>query len=119
MTSYQPSPSTAPLAGDSAARTNSAWSHQVELRLDRSGAGVRLRRIEAWCADWQIGVRVMSTLDPCAVRVCFEEPKFARAFVNHFGGVIVDAAEVERSMSEDAAAEDMFDRLAREYDEDD
>ena len=105
MTSYQPSPSTAPLAGDSAARTNSAWSHQVELRLERSGAGERLR--------------VMSTLDPCAVRVCFEEPKFARAFVNHFGGVIVDAAEVERSMSEDAAAEDMFDRLAREYDEDD
>jgi hypothetical protein len=86
------------------------------LRLDRSGAGERLRRIESWCADWQIGVRVVGTLDPSIVRVCFEEARFGRAFVNHFGGVAVPSDEVERALREDAAAEDMFDRLAAAYD---
>lgn len=53
------------------------------------------------------------------MRVAFEEARFARAFNSHFGGVIVAADEVERALREDAAAEDAFDRLAAEYDEDD
>jgi len=89
----------------------------VELHLDRQAAGERLRRMESWCADWQIGVRVVGTLDPGVVRVCFEEARFGRAFVNHFGGVIVPADEVERALREDLDGEDMFDRLATEYDE--
>lgn len=34
------------------------WPHQVEIKLDQTSAGERLRRIEAWCTDWQIGFRV-------------------------------------------------------------
>lgn len=115
MTSFQPSRQTGQPAGASAAKTNS-WAHQVELRLDRAGAGERLRRVEAWCADWQIGVRVIETMDPSVVRVCFEEARFARAFNAHFGGVIVPGDEIERAMQADAATEDAFDRLAAEYD---
>lgn len=118
MTVFQPSrPTGRPVAG-SAPTMNSPWQHQVELKLDRAGAGERLRRIEAWCADWQIGVRVVETPAAGVVRVAFEEARFARAFNAHFGGVIVQNDEVERAMREDAAAEDAFDRLAAEYDDD-
>lgn len=115
MTSFQPSQQTGRPVDASAVKTNS-WQHQVELRLDRAGAGERLRRVEAWCADWQIGVRVLQTMDPAVVRVCFEEARFARAFIAHFSGVIVPADEIERALRADAAAEDAFDRLAAEYD---
>ncbi len=39
--------------------------------------------------------------------------------MGHFGGVPVAGDEVERAMVEDAAGEDAFDRLAREYDVED
>lgn len=115
MTSFQQDPQTSQPDVASGAKTNS-WTHQVELRLDRAGASERLRRVEAWCADWQIGVRVIETMTAGVVRVCFEESRFARAFTNHFGGVIVPADEIERAMRADAASEDAFDRLAAEYD---
>lgn len=115
MTSFQPNQQTGRPAGASAVKTSS-WAHQVELKLDRAGAGERLRRIEAWCADWQIGVRVLQTMDTAVVRIAFEEARFARAFIAHFGGVIVPADEIERALRDDAASEDAFDRLAAEYD---
>lgn len=96
MTCSQPSPSTHPLAGESVGTTNS-WVHQVELRLDRGAAGDRLRRMEAWCGDWQIGMRVIEAIEPGTVRVAFDDPRFARAFVSHFGGVHVPLDEIERA----------------------
>ncbi|MDR6831641.1 hypothetical protein J2X48_005310 [Bosea sp. BE271] len=89
--------------------------HQVEIRLDKVSAGERLRRIEAWCGDWQIGFRVLDTMTAGIVRIAFEEARFARAFVSHFGGVIVPADELEAAMAADADAEDAFDRQAAEY----
>lgn len=118
MTCSQPDPSTNLLAGESAPRTNS-WVHQVELRLDRGAAGDRLRRMEAWCGDWQIGMRVIETPVPGTVRCAFDDARFARAFNSHFGGVIVPEDDVERAMGADAEAEDAYDRLARVYDFDD
>lgn len=94
----------------------SDWIHQVELHLDRQAAPERLRRIESWCTDWQLGFRVIETTKPDVVRVAFEDPRFARAFHSHFGGVIVPVDEIAKAMDADAAAEDAFDRLAREYD---
>ena len=91
-----------------------SWTHQVELRLDRGAAGDRLRRMEAWCGDWQIGMRVIETIEPGTVRVAFDDPRFARVFVSHFGGVHVPVDEIERAMAADAAAEDAYDRLAAE-----
>lgn len=43
-------------------------------------------------------------------------PPLRRAFVSHFGGVIVPIDEVERALHADAAAEDAYDRLAAAYD---
>ncbi|MEZ2407329.1 hypothetical protein AB6806_10975 [Bosea sp. RCC_152_1] len=91
------------------------WQHQIELKLDRDAACERLRRVEAWCTDWQIGFRVLGTMDAETVRVAFEDARFARAFHSHFGGVIVPDNELEAAFAADAASEDLFDRLAGEY----
>jgi hypothetical protein len=96
------------------------WRHQVELKLDPAAAPERLRRIEAWCGEWQIGFQVVDH-SPAAttLRLAFQEPRLARAFMGHFGGVPVPDDEVERAMVEDATVEDAYDRLAREYDVED
>lgn len=49
------------------------WPHQVEIKLDRASAAERLRRIEAWCTDWQVGFRVLGTMTEDLIRVAFEE----------------------------------------------
>jgi len=94
-----------------------AWDHQVELKLDREMAAYRLHRIETWCTDWQIGFRVLRTMDAGTVRVAFEDARFARAFHCHFGGVMVPANELETALAADAADNDLFDGLAGEYPE--
>ncbi|WP_336812422.1 hypothetical protein [Bosea sp. MMO-172] len=91
------------------------WPHQVEIKLDRASAAERLRRIEAWCIDWQIGFRVLGTMAEDLIRVAFEEARFARAFHAHFGGVIAPAYELETALAADAAEVDLYDRLARDY----
>jgi hypothetical protein len=91
------------------------WLHQVEIKLDRASAAERLRRIEAWCTDWQIGFRVLGTVTEDLIRVAFEEARFARAFHAHFGGVIAPADELETALAADAAEVGFYDRLAGEY----
>ena len=91
------------------------WLHQVEIKLDRASAAERLRRIEAWCTDWQIGFRVLGTVTEDLIRVAFEEARFARAFHAHFGGVIAPADELETALAADAAEVDLYDQLAGEY----
>lgn len=90
--------------------------HQVEMKLDPVTAPERLRRIESWCGDWQIGFRVLDRFPGSeTVRIAFEDRGLARAFVGHFGGVLVDENELENAVTSGAAAEDAYDRLAREY----
>ena len=91
------------------------WSHQVEINPDRTTAAERLRRIEAWCTDWQIGFRVLGTMTEDLIRVAFEEARFARAFHAHFGGVIAPAEELDMALAADAVDVDLYDRLAGEY----
>jgi hypothetical protein len=79
------------------------WPHQVEIKLDRTTAAERLRRIEAWCADWQIGFCVLNTMTEDLIRVAFEEARFARAFHAHFGGVIAPADELETALTAEGA----------------
>lgn len=93
------------------------WPHQVEIKLDKTSAAERMRRIEAWCTDWQIGFRVLGTMTEDLIRVAFEEAGFARAFHAHFGGVIAPADELETALTDDAAEVDLYDRLAGEYPE--
>ena len=90
--------------------------HQVEMKLGADAAPDRLRRIEAWCGDWQIGFRVLDRFPGSeTIRIAFEDLRLARAFVGHFGGVLVPDGEVEDAMAGDASDEDAYDRLAREY----
>ncbi|WP_293811584.1 hypothetical protein [uncultured Bosea sp.] len=91
------------------------WPHQVEINPDRTTAAERLRRIEAWCTDWQIGFRVLGTMTEDLIRVAFEEARFARAFHAHFGGVIAPAEELDMALAADAVDVDLYDRLAGEY----
>ena len=93
----------------------SHWPHQVELKLDKVSAAERLRRVEAWCTDWQIGFRILGTMAEGVIRVAFEETCFARAFHAHFGGVIAPTDELETALASDAAAVDLYVRLAGEY----
>lgn len=93
----------------------SHWPHQVELKLDKVSAAERLRRIEAWCSDWQIAFRVLGTMSEGVVRVAFEEARFARAFHAHFGGVVAPADELAAASAADATDVDLYDRLAGEY----
>ena len=97
----------------------SLWPHQVELKLDAGSAAERLRRIKSWCADWQIRVRVHEPMASGTIlKVTFDDPRFAKAFHAHFGGVIMPVNDVERAMAADAHDEDECDRLAREFPED-
>mgnify|MGYP001627216292 FL=1 len=92
------------------------FDHQVEMKLTAKDAAGRLRRIESWCADWEISFRVLDRLAGSeTIRIAFEDQRLARAFIGHFGGVLVDDREIEHAMSRDVADEDAYERLAREY----
>lgn len=96
------------------------FDHHVEIKLDAASAADRLRRIDSWCADWQIGFRVLDRRPGAGcIRIAFEEGRLARAFVGHFGGVLVDDGEIENAMAGDRAGEDSYGRLARELDAED
>lgn len=90
--------------------------HQVEMKLSVEETPERLRRIESWCADWQIGFRVLDRFSGSEnIRLAFEDVRQARAFVSHFGGVMIDDREVAVAFASEIADEDAYDRLAHEY----
>lgn len=93
----------------------SRFVHQVELKLSAAETPGRLKRIEAWCTDWEIDFRVHETMSDNSVRVVFAEARFARAFHAHFGGVIVPTDELEIALAADASEGDLYDQLAGEY----
>ena len=92
------------------------YDHQVEMKLAADDAAGRLLRIESWCADWEISFRVLDRIPGSeTIRIAFEDPRLARAFIGHFGGVIVDECQIQDALAGDAADEDAYARLAREY----
>lgn len=93
-----------------------AFVHQVEMKLSECETPERLRRIDSWCADWEIGFRVIDRLPNSeTIRLAFEDRRLARAFVGHFGGVLIDERGLEDAFAADEAFEDAYDRLAREF----
>lgn len=95
----------------------SAFVHQVEIKLSEAQATERLRRIKRRCRNWEIRFHVLDRRPGSErVRLAFEEHCLARAFMSHFGVVLVDEREVEAAMDADAAEEHAFDRMALEYD---
>lgn len=90
--------------------------HQVEMKLAARDAAGRLRRIESWCEEWEISFRVLDRFPGSeTIRIAFEDSCLARAFIGHFGGVLVDDREIEQAICGDGTDEDAYDRLAREY----
>jgi len=90
--------------------------HQVEVKLAADVAPERLRRIDAWCRDWQIGFRVLDRFPGSeTIRIAFEDRRLAGAFVGHFGGALVPDGEVKDAVAGDASDEAAYDRLAREF----
>lgn len=90
--------------------------HQVVVNIDRSRFHSRLREIEAWLAEWQIDAEIGSV--PGAegqLRIRFADDRAAYAFQRCHGGRLVSADEIARAQANDAAADDLYERLAREY----
>lgn len=98
-----------------------SWPHQILIAVAAADFDARLRAVETWLAEWEIPHRIGSTMmgQTGSLRVCFAEAKFARALHSKFGGVIVPRDDVARSLAADAADEDRYGALAREYDLDD
>lgn len=90
-----------------------AWPHQVVIRLTLADFREKLRDIEEWLAMWELPYRIGAAVGAAgAVRICFAEEKFARAFIFNKGGVMAPADEIETAMIEDEADEAEYQRLA-------
>lgn len=93
-----------------------AFVHQVEIKLPEADAPERLRRIESWCGDREIGYQVLDRQPHSeSVPLTFGERRLARAFIGHFGGVLVDERGFEDASDAGAAFKDVYERLAREF----
>lgn len=94
----------------------SAFAHHVEMKMPEPEAPERLRRIQSWCAEWEIGFRLLNRQPHSGSgRLAFKDRRLARAFVGHFGGVLVDEREIEDFKDAGAAFDDAYERLAREF----
>jgi hypothetical protein len=86
--------------------------HHAELKIDAAAAPDRLRRIQNWCADWQIDDRVLGSLPGSDfVQLAFEYRSLARAVIGHFGGVLID----EDAIDDNARGEGAYNLLAGEF----
>lgn len=92
------------------------FTYQVELKLADADALEQLWRMDSWCSKWQIVFRVLARSPGSeTVRIAFEALRLARDFVAHYGGVPVDNCELEEAIGSDAADEEVYDRLGREF----
>lgn len=88
----------------------------VLVDVDRDRFHSRLREIEAWLSDWQVDAEIGSVLgDSGRLRIRFADERAAYAFKRCHGGRSVPAGEVEAAKLADAADEDLYERLAREF----
>jgi len=92
--------------------------YHVLVELGRSRFHTRLREIEAWLAEWQVDAEIGSMLGTTGLlRIRFADERAAYAFQRCHGGRAVQADEIEAAKLADAADEDLYDRLGREYPE--
>jgi hypothetical protein len=93
-----------------------ARPHQVVVEVDRSRFHSKLREIEVWLAEWAIDAEIGSVLGSSGLlRVRFADEKAAYAFRRCFSGRPVALDDTAAAQSADAADEDLYDQLAREY----
>jgi len=88
----------------------------VLVDVSRDHFHTKLREIEVWLAGWQIDAEIGSVLcDGGQMRIRFADERAAYAFQRCHGGRAVSADEIEAAKRADAADEDLYHRLAREY----
>ncbi|WP_129158959.1 hypothetical protein [Bosea sp. Tri-44] len=88
----------------------------VLVDVDAARFHSRLREIEAWLAEWQLDAEIGSVLGTTGqLRVRFADERAAYAFQRCHGGQAVSLGEIAAALGVDAAAEDLFDELARDY----
>jgi len=88
----------------------------VLIDVDRDRFHARLREIEAWLAEWEMDAEVSSVLgEAAALRVRFADTRAAYAFQRCHGGRAVPADEISAAKIADAADEDLYNQLARDY----
>lgn len=86
------------------------FHHQVELHIDPDARNDRLNRIQSWCRDWSIDCRFYDALQSkSGVRMGFSDIRYAKAFMLHFGGVLVPEGDVLDASEHDAEMEELFD----------
>lgn len=92
--------------------------HHVVVAVDRSRFHAKLREIEAWVADWEVDADIGSVLGSAGLfRVRFVDEKAAYAFQRCFSGQSARPGDAAAALATDAADEDLYAQLAREYPE--
>jgi hypothetical protein len=62
------------------------WSFHVLVAVEGDDSLSKLHMMDVWLRQWKIPYRVVSVpRDAGAIRVCFSEEKYARAFQVNFG----------------------------------
>lgn len=90
--------------------------HHVLVEVDRARFHSRLREIEAWLADWEIDAEIGSVLGSAAtLRIRFADERSAYAFQRCHGGRLAPTEDIDAARAADAADENLYDRLAREF----
>jgi hypothetical protein len=93
-----------------------ARTHHIVVEVDRDRFHSKLREIEAWLSEWEVDAEIGSVLGSTALlRVRFSDERAAYAFRRCFAGQPVPIDEAAAAQAADAADEDLYDRLAREY----
>lgn len=88
----------------------------VVVDVDRNRFHARLSEIEAWLAGWEIDAEIGSVLGSAGLlRIRFADERAAYAFQRCHGGRAVPLDEIETAKLADAADENLYERLAREY----
>lgn len=93
-----------------------ARPHHVVVEIGRDRFHTKLGEIEAWLAEWEIDAEIGSVLGSTGMlRVRFADDKAAYAFRRCFAGLPVTREDTVAAQAADAADEDLYERLARDY----
>lgn len=85
------------------------WAHQVRIALDGNDCLARLHAMDAWLSQWEIPYRAVSIpADNGAIRICFTEERFARAFHTNLGGERVPTDAYATELADDPAKDDFY-----------
>ncbi|WP_141740137.1 hypothetical protein [Bosea sp. BIWAKO-01] len=94
-------------------RTRS-WAHQVLIAVEGDDFLSRLHAMDAWLSQWEIPYRAVSVpRDNGAIRICFSDERFARAFHVNLGGLRVPSDPLATELAADPAKDDFYQLVER------